>query len=632
MCGIAGAISLSEGTKPDLDRVRALTARIAHRGPDGEGLWVSSDGRAALAHRRLAIIDLVSGQQPMFSRDGRRVIVFNGEIYNYKELRKELQRDGAAFSTDSDTEVILESFRRTGVESLDQFHGMFAFALWDEDRSSLVLVRDRLGKKPLYYTIDQGCLYFCSSLEALQSTAASRWTFDLDAIDSYLTLGYIPAPRTVYREASKLPAATFLVVADGQLRLSQFWDLATETEPFSGTPESATDTLDEMLQRAVAVRLRSDVPLGILLSGGVDSSLVTAIACRAAGSAVQTFTIGFHESAYDESGIARDVAQRLGTEHHEYRVRTETLDGLPDHLRHFGEPFADSSFLPLWALARETRQHVTVALGGDGGDEGFAGYNWYANAMRIARVQQNVPSALASLIADVVDISRPMWRGSGAGSSRVERVAEMLEDRGSSSRFARLRQLFTPADRRRLISGELAETSAGRGDRVSEELRAMYEACDGSDLRRMRYVDIRTYLADCLMPKADVSSMAHGLELRAPLLDHDIVRFALSLPDDFLHDGKRGKLPLRSLVARYLPAELFSRPKQGFTPPVTEWLRTSHADSVRRLARSDRFETLGWFNAEFINALVNEHLAGHRDNGERLFALLVLDEWLKEHG
>ena len=631
MCGIAGAISLQEGRRPDLDRVRAITARIAHRGPDGDGLWVSTNGRVVLAHRRLAIIDLVSGQQPMSSRDGRRMIVFNGEIYNYKELRKELVQDGATFSTDSDTEIILESYRRKGVESFNAFHGMFALALWDEDRSSLVLARDRLGKKPLFYTIEKGCLYYCSSLEALQATAATRWNFDLDAIDSYLALGYIPAPRTVYREASKLPAATLLMVADGQLRQSRFWDLATEPEPFSGTVESATDALDDMLQRAVSVRLRSDVPLGILLSGGVDSSLVTAIARRAAAAPIQTFSIGFHESAYDESAIARDVAKRLGTEHHEYRVHTETLDGLSEHLRHFGEPFADSSFLPLWALARETRQHVTVALGGDGGDEGFAGYNWYQNAMRITRVQQSVPPVLTSLFADVVDLSRPM-RGGAAGSTRVERVAEMLDDRGSSSRFARLRQLFTPTDRRRLVAGELAETSAVRDDRVSEDLRAMYEACDGSDLRRMRYVDIRSYLADCLMPKADVSSMAHGLELRAPLLDHEIVRFALSLPDEFLHDGKRGKLPLRSLVARYLPASLFSRPKQGFTPPVTEWLRTSHADSVRRLAKSERFAALGWFNPRFIDALGTEHLAGNRDNGERLFALLALDQWLKDHG
>ena len=630
MCGIAGAISLSENSKPDLDRVRSLMARIAHRGPDGEGIWLSPDGRAVLGHRRLAIIDLVSGQQPMLSRDGSTAIVFNGEIYNYLELREKLSRDGAAFSTDSDTEVILESYRRAGIESLKAFNGMFAFALWDEERSSLLLARDRIGKKPLYYTTEGGCLYFCSSLEALRATAASRWNFDLEAIDSYLALGYIPAPLTVYREASKLPSATSLTVVDGQLSQSRFWDLAAEMEPFPGTAEAATDMLDEMLQRAVALRLRSDVPLGVLLSGGVDSSLITAIARRAVGSSLQTFSIGFHEAAYDETPVARDVARRLGTEHHEYRVHTETLDGLPEHLRHFGEPFADSSFLPLWALARETRHHVTVALGGDGGDEGFAGYNWYRNAMRIARVQQNVPPALASLIADVVGVSRPVWRG--AGSRRVERVAEMLEDRGSSSRFARLRQLVAPTERRRLVAGELAETAAVRDDRVSSGIRSLYESCEGSDLRRMRYVDIRTYLADCLMPKADVSSMAHGLELRAPLLDHEIVRFALSLPDHFLHDGKRGKILLRTLVEQYLPASLFSRPKQGFTPPVTEWLRTSHADSVRRLAHSERFAALGWFSPPSIDALASEHLAGRRDNGERLFALLVLDEWLKEHG
>jgi len=632
MCGIAGAISLREDSKPDLDRVRSLTARIAHRGPDGDGFWTSNDGRVVLGHRRLAVIDLVSGQQPMHSRDARAAIVFNGEIYNYRELRKALLQDGAAFSTDSDTEVILESYLRSGVESLSAFNGMFAFALWDEDRSTLVLARDRLGKKPLYYTAERGCLYFCSSLEALHATAANRWTFDLDAIESYLTLGYIPAPRTAYREASKLPAATYLTVAGGELHHSRFWDLATEPEPFTGSFESATDTLDEMLQQAVTIRLRSDVPLGVLLSGGVDSSLVTAIARRCAGTSIQTFSVGFHEAAYDESAIARDIARRLGTEHNEYRIHTETLASLPEHVRHFGEPFAQSSSLPLWSLARETRRHVTVALGGDGGDEGFAGYNWYRNAIRIARVRRRVPPALVSFVADVVDASRPIWGRHSEGTTRIQRAAELLEDRGSSTRFARLRQLFGPTDRHRLTAGDLAATTAARTEQVAGDLRALYEDCNGTDLRRMRYVDINTYLADCLLPKADVSTMAHALELRAPLLDHAIVRFGLSLPDDMLLEGKGGKKLLRAVLARYLPSALFDRPKQGFTTPVTEWLRTSHSASARALARSERFADLGWFNPRFIDALANEHLAGHRDNGERLFALLVLDEWLKEHG
>ena len=631
MCGIAGAISLREDRTPDPGRVRALTARIAHRGPDGDGFWTSDDGRVVLGHRRLAIIDLVCGQQPMASRDGRAVVTYNGEIYNYRELRETLLKAGVPLATTSDTEVIVEAYCRDGVGSLTSFNGMFAFAIWDAERSSLVLARDRIGKKPLYYVIEDDCLYFCSSLEPLRATAVSRWTIDLEAIESFLALGYIPAPRTVYREARKLPAATCLTVTGGKLEEAGFWDLAPELEPFTGSRAAATDTLEDMLQRAVSIRLRSDVPLGVLLSGGVDSSLVTAMASRTSGNGVQTFSIGFHEAAYDETAIARAVAQRLGTEHHEYRVHTETLDSLAKHLSHFGEPFADSSFLPLWALARETRQHVTVALGGDGGDEGFAGYNWYGNAMRIARVQRAVPASLASLITDVVDFSRPVWPAA-AGSSRMERVADMLEDRGSASRFARLRQLFGPTERRRFITGELAETPAARGDEVSRTLRELYEQCSGSELRRMRYVDIRTYLADCLMPKADVSTMAHALELRAPLLDHEIVRFAMSLPDEFLHDGRRGKVILRTLVERYLPASIFSRPKQGFTPPVTEWLRTSHAETARKLAQSERFADLGWFRPGFIEALVREHVSGKRDNGERLFALLVLDEWLKEHG
>ncbi|HEY0971416.1 MAG TPA: asparagine synthase (glutamine-hydrolyzing), partial [Gemmatimonadales bacterium] len=418
MCGIAGAVALRPDARPDAERVRRMSALVAHRGPDGDGLWISPSGRACLAHRRLSIIDLATGGQPMARADGEAAIVFNGEIYNYLELRRDLQGSGVALRTESDTEALLHLLGRDGAAALDALRGMFAFAYWDDRAGRLILARDRVGKKPLYHAEVDGSLYFASSIRALRAALPASRPIDVDALDSYLTLGYIPAPLTIHQGVSKLPAGTVMETAiSGARKERRFWDLATDDDRFEGSFDDALDALDALLDESVALRLRSDVPLGVFLSGGIDSSLVTALAARRAPG-VRTFSISMDDAAFDESRYAAEVARILGTEHHVFRAVPDLLGTLPEMVSHFGEPYADSSALPTWLLARETRRHVTVALGGDGGDEAFAGYNWYFTAARLARLSGMVPSpayaaagqALAGLARTGVRLPSPLGR------------------------------------------------------------------------------------------------------------------------------------------------------------------------------------------------------------------------------
>ena len=361
MCGIAGGIGLTPDARPDPARIRAMSSCLVHRGPDGEGLWTSPSGRAVLAHRRLAIIDLVTGQQPMVEDAGAAGLVFNGEIYNYRELREELLRSGTPLHTTSDTEVLLRLLSRDGTRAIDALRGMFAFAHWDDRTGALLVARDRLGKKPLYWVVEDGCLYFASSLKALRTSTNRTWSIDPRALDLYLALGYVPAPHTIYAGVQKLEAGCWATLDGDRLVSRRYWDLAPAPDPFTGTFSEAVDRLEEILTEAVDIRLRSDVPLGIFLSGGIDSSLVTAIAARRSSTPVETFSIGFDDAGFDESGYAGRVAHHLGTRHHLFRVRLELLDLLPQVAWHFGEPYADSSALPTWVLAQRTREHVTVA-------------------------------------------------------------------------------------------------------------------------------------------------------------------------------------------------------------------------------------------------------------------------------
>jgi asparagine synthase (glutamine-hydrolysing) len=625
MCGIGGAVALRDDARPDRERVRALSAAIVHRGPDGEGLYESPDGRALLAHRRLSIIDLATGQQPMCSPDGRLVTVFNGEIYNYRELRDALLRDGAAFRTQSDTEVLLHRFARDGESCLHALRGMFAFALWDAARRRLVLARDRLGKKPLYYVVEDGCLYFASALNALRQSTSHPWTVDERALEAYLALGYIPAPRTIYREVRKLEAGTYLVVQDGKMREARYWDLSDDPAPFSGGFDDAVERLDDLLRTAVSIRLRSDVPLGVFLSGGIDSSLVTAIACRVGEGEIRTFSIGFDHDDFDESPFAARVAAHLGTRHRAFRVQPDVLGLLPSLVAHYGEPFADSSAIPTWILAQHTRREVTVALGGDGGDEGFAGYLWYRTAARLETFARLLPAPVNAAMA----VAAGGGERGGPRLARVGRALAMTARRPAAARFAALRSFVNDAEARLLYAPPLLEARADQRTAPVPQLERLYARCQGTALRRMRYVDIRTYLADCLLTKVDVATMAHGLEARAPLLDHEVITFALSLRDEHLMDGWGGKRPLRALLARYVPRALFERRKQGFTLPLAPWFAGPLRSRLDAMASSPALRDSGWLRPEGITRLIEQHARGERDNSQRLFSLLMLDEWLR---
>ena len=627
MCGIAGAVALEPGAAPDRERVERISKLIAHRGPDGHGLWVSPSGRAVLAHRRLSVIDIATGGQPMVGEQPGLGLVFNGEIYNYRELRDGLARRGAAFRTASDTEVLLRAFERDGVECVHDLRGMFAFAFWDDARNRLTIARDRIGKKPLYYTISSGCLYFASSLRALVDGDSARQRLDPEALDAYLTLSYIPAPRTIYQGIHKLAAGMILEAQGTAVTTKRYWSASAHRAPFDGTYDQAVDQLSDMLETAVALRLRSDVPLGIFLSGGIDSSLVTAIATRQAGR-LQTFTIGFDDAELDETARAQAIADRLGTDHHAFVAHPDLLSTLPELVRHFGEPYADATALATWMLAEESRRHITVALAGDGGDEGFAGYEWYRNTLSLHRLTRPVPTAAFALASSAVGGALETAFPSSRRAGRIRRGMALLATDAGGERFAAVRGFIGPNEERALYAGDL-RMARRTGTWAPRLLSELYDGCTGTALRRMRYVDVSTYLADGLMPKVDVATMAHGLETRAPLLDQEVLEFGMSLPDEWLIAGRNGKRILRSVLDRYLPSELFARRKQGFTLPLQRWFGGSLRPAVEALATSDRLLADGWFQPEGIRGMVREHRAGARDHSQRLYNLLVLDEWLK---
>ncbi|HVH66985.1 MAG TPA: asparagine synthase (glutamine-hydrolyzing) [Gemmatimonadales bacterium] len=623
MCGIAGAVALRETAHVDRDRLCTMAGLMAHRGPDGEGFWADPTGRVAFAHRRLSVIDIAGGRQPMCSDDGRVALVFNGEIYNYRELRRALSDQGVRFHTESDTEVLLRMYERHGSEAVRYLRGMFAFAVWDGTRGELVLARDRVGKKPLFYALDDDCCYFASTLGALRDTYPGSRHVNLAALDAFLTLGYVPAPHSIWDGINKLPAGTMLRVSSPGARSIRYWALEQALRPFAGRFADAVDRLQDLLTTAVSLRLRSDVPLGLFLSGGVDSSLVTAVAARQCPEQAVTFSIGFAEAAFDESGHAARVARHLRTRHHTFAGRPELLDLLPALVRHCGEPLGDSAALAVWLLARETRQHVTVVLTGDGGDEAFGGYDWYRTAVRITSLRRVAPRAALRLGAALP-----------SGRSWAKRITRGLGTLAldEPERYAALRMYLREDEARALYAGDLLRARCEDGNGVRAWLAQLYRDGTGSAMRRMRLVDASSYLADCLMPKVDVATMAHGLEARAPLLDQEVLEFALGLPDHWLVDGHGGKPLLKALLGRLLPAKLFDRPKHGFSVPLEVWFARGPSSTwADQLVESESLRDCGWFNADGIRSLVREHQRGVRDYSQLLYHLIVLREWLQQY-
>jgi asparagine synthase (glutamine-hydrolysing) len=621
MCGIAGVLHDDPRAPASRALVQAMADRLIHRGPDAEGIYV--DGPAGLGHRRLSIIDVAGGDQPIFNRDGTIAVVFNGEIYNHQELRRWLQAAGYAFKTRSDTEVLVHAYEHEGPGFVQRLRGMFAFALWDGRKKRLMVVRDRLGKKPLYWYHGNGRFLFASELKAILADREVDQALDLKAISDYLSFLCILAPRTVFQHVKKLQPAHYLLVQDGAVTEHSYWDL--DLERLDGRSEAEIQAaLVAELDDAVACRLESEVPLGAFLSGGVDSSSVVALMARHASGRVRTASVGFDVAAFDESDYAAQIARRYETEHHFERVQVGAAaeDELERLVWHLDEPFADPSAIPTARVSGIARKVVTVALSGDGGDEVFAGYRRYRVDLLTDRVRRALPGPLRR---NVLGALGQVWPRGGT-VPRPLRFGNALEELALDGPVAHYHSVsyFREPGKQRFFT---ADAQRALGDYSSFEMLARhYEHARSPDpLARMLYVDVKTYLPDRMLMKVDKMAMMHGLEVRSPFLDHHLVTFGLRLPARLkVRDGE-GKWILKRAMEPYVPADILYRPKQGFDVPLAAWLRGPLAEPLE--AAIDRLGRRGYLEPAPMRNLFEEHRAGIADHADRLWILYMLELW-----
>ena len=639
MCGIGGMFSGGPLPPDHGPLLEAMAETLVHRGPDGTGVWSDPAAGVGLCHARLAVLDLSRlGAQPMTDAEGRGWIVYNGEVYNYRELRRELTDLGCRFVSTTDTEVVLAACLTWGVEAaLKRFVGMFAFALWIPGQRALYLVRDRLGIKPLYYGRTGGALLFGSELKTLCAHPRFPRRIDPRARELFHMLQYVPSPRTIYRDASKLPPGHFLLLTGGHEKLVRWWDPdegALEAEGVEGG--RPLSELSSLLDDAVRGRLVSDVPLGAFLSGGMDSGLVVAAMSRTGGERPLTFTVSYSEDDYDEGPHAREVARHLGTRHHAVRVDGRTLlDGIPDLPLVFDEPLSDPSALPMMVLSRFAREHVTVILSGDGGDELFGGYDRYRFLERYFRTFGERSPSLRSAAGTLLGLlpSRGVTgayslarRITGKGpvenfAGKWEKLLKLLNQEGPAGAYQSSIGVFSAAETGRLLGRE------GVPPLPEPFVHLLDGPSDLPFLRRMMDLDTRTFLADDVLAKVDRASMAVGLEVRVPLLDHRVVAWSRRAPTELLFEEGRGKAPLRKLARRDLPRRIAGRPKMGFTMPLDSWLRGELRDLLHRYLGGGSGSLTGAYDAAYVRDLIRDHLSGRRNNHERLWNLLVYAMW-----
>jgi asparagine synthase (glutamine-hydrolysing) len=627
MCGIGGFLSARPAPSAELEaRLSAMVAALRHRGPDDEGTW--TNGRAGLAHARLSIIDLSPlAHQPMASADGTVWISYNGEIYNLAEIRRDLEAAGYRFKSRSDTEVIVNGWHAWGPRIFARLNGMFALALWDRRSGRLVLARDRIGKKPLYYAKSRARLLFASEIKALFAWPDVGRAADLSAIDRYLTLGYVPAPATAFAGIEKLPPAHYLAIGfapDGSLgepELVRYWRLP-EPPPAMRPPDVAQmrEELVARLEAAVRRRLVADVPLGAFLSGGVDSSSVVAMMARAAGTRVKTFSIGFSAREYDETRYARLVAERYATDHEEFVVEPDAVAVLPRLVWHYGEPFADPSAIPTYYVSEMARRRVKVALNGDGGDECFLGYNRYRAMRHLARLDR-APGWGRAGLARLLGLAPPAL----GRRYKLREIRAVLEASRAepASRYLPTLAYFTDAQKEALYGEGMSRSLRHAGASLFEPFFAAPESLVGG----ANLADIHTYLPDDLMVKVDVASMAHGLEARSPFLDYELVEWAAALPPSLKLAGGVSKALLKSAMAPYLPAPVLARPKAGFSCPIDQWFRREIKDLAYDTLLSQSARERGLFRPDLVRALLDEHAGGRRDHHKGLWAMLMLELW-----
>ncbi|CAN5141329.1 asparagine synthase (glutamine-hydrolyzing) [soil metagenome] len=605
MCGIAGFVR-SDANADSAPLLRRLTNALRHRGPDDEGFFEAPG--VGLGMRRLSIVDVECSQQPISNEDDTVHVVFNGEIYNYVELRAQLERRGHRFRTNGDTETLVHLYEEHGVEMLRLLRGMFAFAIWDAREQQLLLARDRLGKKPLNYVADDSGLYFCSEIAPLLEERLADWEVDPAALAAYLQFGYVSAPQSIVRQITKLPAAHYLLWQRGQVTVQRYWSY-TQRPKLQCSYDAAVAQVREKLDESIRLRLRSDVPLGLLLSGGLDSTAILARLVRGLGKKVQTFTIGFAEEAYDESKIAAASARHFGVEQHLLQGSTDLLQLLPDVVRHYGEPSADKSILPTMLVCELTRQHVKVALSGDGGDEAFAGYPKH----RLKAWQQHLSRFYPAGTREQWTF-RAMTRGPKFLSKLLPEMPSLFS--GEFFSGAIYARITTPAFR----------TQAGEFLRqhVAEFWRGNLEP-----LERILQWDNTDPLPYDLLTKLDIASMSRSLEVRSPFLDHELVQLCARLPNEWKVKGGRGKIMLRDIVAPDLPPEVLDAPKRGFSVPLAQWWRGAARQQVRDglLPLHPRLQP--FLNERAVGELLDEHQSARANHAQRLWNLWVLNEWAR---
>lgn len=606
----------------DAELIHGMCAALEHRGPDARGVHV--EGPIGLGIQRLRVIDLVTGDQPVYNEDRSVAVVLNGEIYNYRELRERLSANGHCFATESDSEVIAHLYEEEGADCVRSLAGMFAFAIWDSRREELLVARDRIGKKPLFYAERGGAISFASELWALLADGEISRQLDPDALDRFFTYTYVPSPLSAFRDVRKLPPASTLRWRAGRTRIERYWKLDYAPTLDVGSEAEAGEAVREAVRAAVRRRMVADVPLGAFLSGGVDSTAVVAAMAELSPEPVKTFSIGFETEGFDELPYARQIAERFGADHHELLVRPDAVELLPKLVRHYGEPFADHSAIPSFYLAEMARRHVTVALTGDGGDEAFGGYGRYAHAAMLQRLDR-LPASLRRRIAALGEGVRPDGNLTSP-RNRLRRASALLalspQERyvRAMSRFgSALGDVYTPQFRASLASS------------AAETIEAPWVASTALEpVDRMLDVDQQTYLPGDLLTKMDIATMAHGLEARSPLLDHELLELAAALPVRFKVRGREKKIALRAALRGVVPDSHIDRTKHGFQVPMADWFRTDLGDLTRDTLLSSTARSRDYLRQDVVEGLLERHLSCREDNSAQLWSFLVFELWQQQ--
>lgn len=620
MCGIFGILYLDQNRPVDSRDLKQMSNTLVHRGPDDEGFFIERN--VGLGIRRLSIIDLVTGHQPISNEDDRIWIILNGEIYNFPELRDELEKKGHRFSTKTDTETIVHAYEEYGEDCVHKLNGMFAFAIWDSSKQKLILARDRLGIKPLYYFLDDHCLVFASELKTILKYREIPRSIDLEALDSFFTFEYIPAPLSIFQGIKKLLPGHYMVIQGRDVSLQKYWDI--QFGRFEGSEEDFCLELYDLLKDAVRMRLISDVPLGAFLSGGIDSSTIVCMMNEIMNRPVETFSIGFDDASYDELGYARTIAQHFGTNHHELVIKPDVVNWVHDLLRYLDEPMGDFSIFPTYLVSHLARKHVTVALTGDGGDELFAGYDWYI-ANKIESYYQRLPSALRTRwIPRFVNRIPPSSQKKGF-VNKLKRFVEGSVLPNSLQHF-RWNMFFTRENKSRLYSEELIN-SLTHVDTFSRFVTHLEKLRYADPLWQQQFADIKTYLPDDILVKVDRMSMANSLEARIPFLDYRVVEFAAGLPSNMKLNGFKTKYILKKCMAKKLPRVILNRSKEGFSIPMKNWLRKELYSLLQEVLSPERLQNEGLFKPSYIEQLKTEHVRGQANHSHQLWSLMIFEMW-----